>query len=193
MLSAPKFRSWMAPSPSVSPLWTLNPRLPSSARVALTTPSRRWSSTAWIAAASSGSIATVYVVPPWVFRISSRTLRVSVASRSLVATTAILVVEPRSRARTAIGSRATTIARTARVTVETWNRRDRTSSPYSRRAMCVVFGKAGSRRRGAPVMPLTPHPPRWCRGPRPGRSAAARQAGGARADRPRPPAARHGR
>ncbi len=58
-LRAPKLRSWIAPSPSVSPLWTLKLRLPFAARAALTTASSRWSSTARIAAASSLSMATV--------------------------------------------------------------------------------------------------------------------------------------
>ena len=121
-----------------------------------------------------------YVVPPWLLRIRSRMLRVFVArGRAFVGDDR----DPRRRrparaTRTAIGSSATTIARTASVTVETWNRRDRTSSPYSRRATWAVFGKAGSWRPGAGSArrgrdPLT-------RRPRAGAPRRARSGDGAR-------------
>src|SRR3954470_565291 len=92
------------------------------------------------------------------FRSELRTFWVLVPSAASWATTTIRVVPPRSMSRTPIGSSATPTASTVRITVEMWNRRDRISSRYSRRATCLVFGNAGSWRRGAPGAAVMRHP-----------------------------------
>ena len=177
--SAPIWMSWIRSVPIRSPARNWNVIWPDGLREATSAPSYAPSLTRW-AMGSSGETATNEYGSGWPSGVSPLRMPPMIwieleVSAGSSATTAIVVVVPRSISLTRMGVNATATASTASSAVDTKNRRPRTRSPSSRFATSQLLATKPRSRDGissglgAGSSALTRRPPCPTRpgGPRP--------------------------